>query len=62
MSERRRVTVRVPEEDLEWLESHFPEQGSKTWFFSEALRRFREHMEVTPDDTIDEAVRSIRID
>lgn len=58
-TEMRKLHVEVPADDLEWLEEHYPENGVKSWFVREALRRFREQHEITPDDLVGEAVSEL---
>ena len=53
--------VRVPIEDAEWFEEHYPMYGSWAWLVQTSLSNFRSLHETGPNDVLMEAVRASAI-
>lgn len=56
-----KVTVALPTEELETFQKRFPQHGSITWFFREAIIRFNELFDVDPNEAIGQAVSDIEL-
>lgn len=50
--------VRVPIEDAEWFDEHYPMYGSWSWLVQSTLSNFRALHETGPSDTLLDAVRA----
>lgn len=50
--------VRIPVEDAEWFDEHYPMYGSWAWLIQSSLANFRALHEFSADDLLVEAVEA----
>lgn len=59
MSDKVRKHIEVPAEELKKFESRHPSRGAFTWFVTEALTRYNQINETSPEELVELAVDEI---